>query len=229
MRKGDLKKQEILHTAEQLFCKKGYEETSVQDILDILRTSKGSFYHHFVSKESLLENMCDERADAAAEQTASVIREDNTPIQALNLVLSGMMPLDERLLSFLMMLLPVFGLPEGKSVQNAYRASLSRAFTDLLKKQLQRGNKDGTFCCTETDITAEICLGLANDVWCRISELIIESERNRTAADPSGLLAILTPYRAALERILSAPYGSIRLMDLADLRLLAENIHVHWK
>ena len=41
MKKGDLRKQEILQTAEKLFCRKGYEQTSVQDILDQLKTSKG--------------------------------------------------------------------------------------------------------------------------------------------------------------------------------------------
>ena len=62
MRKGDLKKQEILKTAESRFCRFGYETTSVQDILDDLHTSKGSFYHHFESKESLLEEICRSRA-----------------------------------------------------------------------------------------------------------------------------------------------------------------------
>ena len=62
MKKGDLKKQEILRTAESLFCRYGYEATSIQDVLDELKTSKGSFYHHFVSKEALLEEICRIRA-----------------------------------------------------------------------------------------------------------------------------------------------------------------------
>lgn len=44
MRKGDEKRQAILDVAEKLFYTKGYEATSVQDILDVLDTSKGSFY-----------------------------------------------------------------------------------------------------------------------------------------------------------------------------------------
>ena len=47
MLKGDLRKKQILETAETLFCRDGYEKTSVQDILDVLHLSKGSFYHHF--------------------------------------------------------------------------------------------------------------------------------------------------------------------------------------
>ena len=35
MRKGDRTRQTLLNAAEQLFCRKGYGETSVQDILDV--------------------------------------------------------------------------------------------------------------------------------------------------------------------------------------------------
>ena len=63
MKKGDIRKQEIIETAESLFCRYGYENTSIQNILDQLRISKGSFYHHYISKESLLEGICRKRAE----------------------------------------------------------------------------------------------------------------------------------------------------------------------
>ena len=49
MKKGDARREELLATAERLFCTKGYEKTSVQDILDEMGFSKGGFYHHFDS------------------------------------------------------------------------------------------------------------------------------------------------------------------------------------
>ena len=47
MRKGDARREQILRTAEALFYAQGYEQTSVQDILDAIGISKGGFYHHF--------------------------------------------------------------------------------------------------------------------------------------------------------------------------------------
>lgn len=45
----------ILETATRLFMKKGYEHTSIQDIIDHLGgLSKGAIYHHFKSKEDIL-------------------------------------------------------------------------------------------------------------------------------------------------------------------------------
>ena len=50
MRKGDEKRKELLQVAERFFCARGYEETSVQDIIDAAESSKGGFYHYFPSK-----------------------------------------------------------------------------------------------------------------------------------------------------------------------------------
>ena len=68
MIKGDLRKKQILETAEALFTARGYENTGVQDILDQLHLSKGSFYHHFESKELVLRIICENRASQAAEK-----------------------------------------------------------------------------------------------------------------------------------------------------------------
>lgn len=46
----------ILEAATRLFMEKGYEHTSIQDIINNLGgLSKGAIYHHFKSKEDILE------------------------------------------------------------------------------------------------------------------------------------------------------------------------------
>lgn len=46
----------ILDTALELFLEKGYEKTTIKDIVDSLKDlSKGAIYHHFKSKESIME------------------------------------------------------------------------------------------------------------------------------------------------------------------------------
>lgn len=50
----------ILDVAFRLFMEKGYEHTSIQDIIDHLGgLSKGAIYHHFKSKEDLLVAVTD--------------------------------------------------------------------------------------------------------------------------------------------------------------------------
>lgn len=47
-------KQEILNAAQNLFASKGYQETSVSDIMNMAGGAKGMFYHCFQSKEEVM-------------------------------------------------------------------------------------------------------------------------------------------------------------------------------
>ena len=50
----------ILDVSERLFLEKGYEHTTVQDIIDDLGgLTKGAIYHHFKSKEDILKAVID--------------------------------------------------------------------------------------------------------------------------------------------------------------------------
>ena len=45
----------ILDAATHLFVEKGYDATSLQDIINETNLSKGAIYHHFSSKEEIFE------------------------------------------------------------------------------------------------------------------------------------------------------------------------------
>jgi AcrR family transcriptional regulator len=50
-----VKRNEIIDAAQRFIYTKGYEQMTIQDILDELQISKGAFYHYFDSKGALLE------------------------------------------------------------------------------------------------------------------------------------------------------------------------------
>lgn len=65
----------ILDVAFRLFMEKGYEHTSIQDIIDNLGgLSKGAIYHHFKSKEDILVAVTDRMTDES-NQMLAVIRD----------------------------------------------------------------------------------------------------------------------------------------------------------
>jgi TetR/AcrR family transcriptional regulator, transcriptional repressor for nem operon len=45
----------IVEAADRLFYHQGYEHTSFSDIADAVRISRGNFYHHFESKDEILD------------------------------------------------------------------------------------------------------------------------------------------------------------------------------
>lgn len=65
----------ILDVAFRLFMEKGYEHTSIQDIINHLGgLSKGAIYHHFKSKEDILVAVTD-RMTAESNQMLAAIRD----------------------------------------------------------------------------------------------------------------------------------------------------------
>ncbi len=227
MKKGDLRKQEFLQTAEALFCKNGYEQTGVQEILDVLHASKGSFYHHFVSKESLLKAMFEKRASQAFETAAAA--EEIDPVRRVERLLSAAVPLKDEQLPFLMMVLPIFSQPEGRSMKTQYCDSLDRNFRPALAETLSAAAEAGEMTVRDPEITAEQCLLLTNRLWIRICETIVGNENAGAETDPGDVLHLTEQYRRALEQILTAPYGSLTLIDLPSVKILIDRIHAHWK
>ena len=65
------RRNEILDTAEELFAYQGYDNTSVQQILDKIGIAKGTLYYHFKSKEEVMDgviNRINDRLLTAARQ-----------------------------------------------------------------------------------------------------------------------------------------------------------------
>ncbi len=63
----------ILEAAFRLFMEKGYEHTSIQDIIDNLGgLSKGAIYHHFKSKEDILVAVTDRMTEESNQMLAEI-------------------------------------------------------------------------------------------------------------------------------------------------------------
>lgn len=60
----------ILNTAARLFLTKGYDKTSLQEIIEETKLSKGAIYHHFASKEEIFVRIC----ERMGEENAAALR-----------------------------------------------------------------------------------------------------------------------------------------------------------
>jgi AcrR family transcriptional regulator len=60
VKEPEIRRQEIVATATELFLAQGYEETSTTDVMKALNIAKGTIYHYFPSKEKILEAVVDQ-------------------------------------------------------------------------------------------------------------------------------------------------------------------------
>lgn len=59
--KGDNNRQRIVDAADQLFYKRGYNQTSFRDISEITGIPRGNFYYYFKTKDDILGAVIDSR------------------------------------------------------------------------------------------------------------------------------------------------------------------------
>ena len=80
IKEGEVRRAEILDTARELFIKKGYEQTSINDILKIVDIAKGTFYYYFDSKEEVLMAIILDIVDEGAKRAEKILKDKSIPL-----------------------------------------------------------------------------------------------------------------------------------------------------
>ena len=80
VKEGEVRRREILDVSRKLFVKKGYEQTSVNDILKIVDIAKGTFYYYFASKEEVLEAIILDIVEEGARRAEKIIKDKSIPL-----------------------------------------------------------------------------------------------------------------------------------------------------
>lgn len=78
--KKEVRKKELIKIAYELFITKGYENTSVDEIIAKAGIAKGTYYYHFESKEQMLEDVVNMMINEKAEKAKEVV-ESNLDIE----------------------------------------------------------------------------------------------------------------------------------------------------
>lgn len=74
--KKEVRKKELIKIAYELFITKGYENTSVDEIIAKAGIAKGTYYYHFESKEQMLEEVVNMMIDVGVERAKQILQSD---------------------------------------------------------------------------------------------------------------------------------------------------------
>ncbi len=84
------RKREIVISALKIFCQKGYDGTTVDDIVKKAQCSHGLFYHYFKSKKEVFDHMLAMRRRDAHKELVFEIEKAPTYRQKLRVILDNM-------------------------------------------------------------------------------------------------------------------------------------------
>jgi AcrR family transcriptional regulator len=80
------RRQQLLQIAGELFAERGYKFTTVRDIADAAGILSGSLYHHFDSKESMVDELLDTFQQQLFGEYDQIIASDRSPRAKLEAV-----------------------------------------------------------------------------------------------------------------------------------------------
>jgi AcrR family transcriptional regulator len=158
--KSNETKRRVQKVALELFSTKGYDATTMQDIIDSSGMSRGAIYHQYKSKQEILEVLTTEAQEKIQAYLSEL--EANTTLRSKDKIghLIAYMT-DNALQKRLIQAGWVEKVPFA--LLDTLRYSL-KEFAPLLASILQKGAHNGEYVCDEPLLTAE-CILLLLDVW----------------------------------------------------------------
>ena len=95
MKKGEKRKLDLIQIAYRLFVSRGYEHTSVDEIIEEAGIAKGTYYYYFQSKEQMLEEVIEMMLQAEAEKAEAVLHTDLSVPQKIVGIIASIQPAQE--------------------------------------------------------------------------------------------------------------------------------------
>jgi AcrR family transcriptional regulator len=213
-----VRREAFVDVALRLIQSKGYEQMSVQDVLDQLDASRGAFYHYFDSKLALLEAAVDHIVAAALEAVSPIVADPmlSAP-QKLERLFSGIAGWKAERRELMLALLEVWYSDDNAIVRDKVRRSTLVGLVPLLSVIVEQGRVEGVFSASSPDGAAQAVVTLILGAQDMAVELFFARQAGEipfevVAARFEGLAEALT-------RVLGAPAGSMSLIDAATLRL----------
>ena len=204
----------LLDAAQRLFAAVGYDATSVNRIIAEVGVSKGAFYHHFDSKEALLEALAG-RFAAQTARAARGILEDPT-LDAFARLTSFLASMRRHKLETAAEMRAAFE-PLFRAENLQLHARTQRAVADVVRPVLTRiiaeGVAERAFDTPDPESAAEIILHLMTSN--RDLVIALYRTRDRIEFERLGrhLMRKLDYLGTVVDRLLGLPEGSIELAD----------------
>jgi AcrR family transcriptional regulator len=155
----ELRRQDVLERAAELFAAKGFHGTSITDIAASTPLKKASLYHYFPSKQRILADILDSGINSLLEEAAEAAKLAD-PVERISALLAAHLTNFRRKLSQVI----VFLLERNALDDDAAASYLERrqAYDALYIDTIREGQRLGLFRDDDPVVLAYAVLGMVN-------------------------------------------------------------------
>ena len=210
------RRNELITTAQKLFYSKGYERTSVNDIIKVMDVAKGTFYHYFDSKQAVLEAVVDRLTEHLLGMTRKIIADAS--LDAIEkwhraFQLSNNWKVENK--ADMLALMRIMFSDGNVRLMDALQKKSAPLIAHEFAKVIRQGVAEGVFDTPYPDEAAENILSIQTHFSNAFADLILNPEQS-----DDRLNIAIRKFKAAqdaVERVVGAEPGSLPLLDEEDI------------
>jgi AcrR family transcriptional regulator len=189
------RKNEILDVAEELFAEKGYDNASTNDIITRIGIARGTLYHHFCSKEEILDAIVDRMTLEGISRAGSIVKEKNLSIYERLTGVLGSLRVKSRAQDEVM---EQMHKPQNALLHQKMQERLISGVVPLITQLIVEGNDSGIFETKYPKEAAEMIMIYGNIAFDDNEGLIPRQKKQKGKA-----------FIYNIEKMLGAEAGSI--------------------
>lgn len=211
----------LLLAALASFAEQGFDATSVQALLDATGLSKGAFYHHFASKDALLDAVVDELSQRGIARVKAQVRDAGcSALEQYRAFIAASRQWQFDNLPVVAQMTVVLYREENGRVRRGVQARTAADLLPLLSEILDLGVREGCFDVAHVEETARLLLRLGHAVGDTQILRLLAWDGSEVQLETAAIGADV--FAASVERVLALPPGSLPRPSNAAIRLFAE-------
>jgi AcrR family transcriptional regulator len=207
-----VRRAELLGCAQRLFLSQGYERTTINDVISATGLSKGAFYHHYRSKEDLLEAIAARFAqESLAFITALQADRSLNALQRLNRLLALGREWKLEHIGDLRAMFTTLLKAENAMLYHRIVEAVFAVLAPALAEIIAQGEAEGVFDSGDARTAADTLLWLSNGRRPIVVRAMAAADTDVETAI-SLIVERVRAEEAIVDRILGLPGGSVQLL-----------------
>lgn len=212
-----LRRDAFVDATQRLMQAKGYEQMTIQDVLDDLDTSRGAFYHYFDSKAALLDAVVEQMVDDATAALSPTIEEPGlSATTRLARLFNGLAQWKTERTDLLLAVMETWLADENAIVREKFRRGVRARMTPLLARIVEQGAAEGVITAGPAEEVASVLVSVILGANETATDLYFARRAGTVTFD--HVVRTLEAYPTACERILGLPVGSFPVPDRSIFR-----------
>lgn len=208
----EIRREQLLDISARLFAERGYERTTVEDVIRQAGLSKGAFYYYYPSKEALLEALATRIASRALAGLQPVLEAEGlTAVERLNRFLGQGRRTDDAPAT-ISTFESVFR-PEDIVLYHRLHAVVTAVMLPPLTRIVEQGVAEGSMRSNSPRTTAELVLLLGATTHDAVAGLLAARSPEERAEAIAAFESRLLEQGIAVDRILGLPDGTVHFTE----------------